>query len=76
MLLTTLKSHLGVKSLRECCRMCFKFRFNGLMRNFDNKVGHLVFSAKTPTLLYACSKQSHMDLKDPRSTAGMFRNLC
>lgn len=34
------------------------------MGNIDNKVGHLAFPAKTPILLYACSKQSHMDLKD------------
>lgn len=46
------------------------------MGKINNKVGHLAFSANTPTLLYACSKQSRMDLKDPRLTAGLFGNLC
>lgn len=45
------------------------------MGNIDKKVGHLAFSAETPTLLYNCSKQSHMDLKDPRLTAGLLGNI-
>lgn len=68
---------LSVKVCVKICKMCFEFRFrSGLVGNIDNKVGHLVFSAKTPILLHACSKQSHTDLKDRRLTAGLFGNLC
>lgn len=71
----TLKS-LTVRVCVKICKMCFKFRFkSGLMGN-DNKVGHLAFSSKTPTLPYACSKQSHMDLNDARLTAGLNGNRC